>query len=368
MLITHTLAMGGTDRVAVHLANALITQGPTLLFHAARAREDAGLVDMLDAAVERVSADGTSKSRNYNLNTALPLAIRTVRRFRPALVMGTGNNNALFASLVHLFNPHPQRRLAIKVTSPILRGRDKRFKRWFRTRLYGWIFTRSHVILALSEREGAQIAAMFPAHAAKIAVACNPYVTNAMLAVPPMCATAAPTRFLAVGRLHKQKNIPALLAAWREADLLGATLTIAGDGPLMARMRDLANELGIEGSTVFTGYCKDVTPLLRDADCLVLSSDYEGLPAVVLEALAAGRPVIATDCFPAARELLGDAPGCCLVPVGDVAALADAMRAHAACDRSVDPRVDAALRARAAPYRLDAAARSHVEKTGLAPI
>jgi glycosyltransferase involved in cell wall biosynthesis len=61
------------------------------------------------------------------------------------------------------------------------------------------------------------------------------------------------------------------------------------------------------------GYVDDVAAALHAADLFVLSSDYEGLPAVVLEAMAANCPVLGTDCFPAARALLGSTDGCGII-------------------------------------------------------
>jgi glycosyltransferase involved in cell wall biosynthesis len=70
------------------------------------------------------------------------------------------------------------------------------------------------------------------------------------------------------------------------------------------------------------GYSSDVSSWLAKADAFVLSSDFEGLPAVVLEAMAFNCPVVSTDCFPAARELVGNAEQCHVVPRGDIGMLA----------------------------------------------
>src|SRR6185503_9029583 len=100
-----------------------------------------------------------------------------------------------------------------------------------------------------------------------------------------------------------------------------ARLTILGDGPLRHSLEALARSLGIADRVDTPGY-GDVLPRLRQADLFVLSSDYEGLPAVVLEALASGVPVVTSDSFLAAREMLEGAPGCAVVPIRDPDALA----------------------------------------------
>ena len=102
------------------------------------------------------------------------------------------------------------------------------------------------------------------------------------------------------------------------------------------------------------GFAEDVLPWLHAADLLVLSSDYEGLPAVVLEALACEVPVVTTDCFEAARSLLADAPGCAVVPIGDTAALARAI------DVSLAGPATGGLASLARDYEVSAAVAAHL--------
>lgn len=363
MLVTHGLGSGGTDRVAVHLANGLARVARTTLLHAARPKPGTGLVDMLDPAVERVCLGRHGSSRAGDLVGALPALTREVRRLRPDLIVATGNNNNLFAYAAHRANPNPGKRLAIKITNPIVRAGHKPFTRAYRTWLYGRTLAAASVVLALSEAEARQIRALFPRCAERVRVAHNPYVTDAMIAAAP----ASPDRqtgrdFLAIGRMHHQKNLPMMLRAWQQAALPDARLRLAGDGPLSSELAALARELHIADSVEFLGYRSDIGALLAAADGVLLSSDYEGLPAVVLEAFAAGRPVIATDSFPAAGELIGDAPGCALVACRDGAAFAEALRRFA-------PQPCAGretLRRRAEPYHIDAAVRAHIAALGIA--
>jgi glycosyltransferase involved in cell wall biosynthesis len=100
-----------------------------------------------------------------------------------------------------------------------------------------------------------------------------------------------------VGRLERQKNQAGLLESF--SDLLlrepDCTLLIAGDGGLRGELEDKAKQLGISNNVVFTGICKDIPRMLQAADIFVLSSLWEGLPNVVIEAMAARQPVIATN-------------------------------------------------------------------------
>ncbi|WP_169053439.1 glycosyltransferase [Alteraurantiacibacter aquimixticola] len=131
--------------------------------------------------------------------------------------------------------------------------------------------------------------------------------------------------FLAVGRLVPQKNFALLLRAFAAMASPGDRLAIAGEGPCRAALEREAGRLGIAAQLTMPGHVHDMTALYRDADVLVLSSDYEGVPAVVIEALAAGLPIAATDCCASMAWLAGDGAFGRLAPRGDAAALARAM-------------------------------------------
>ncbi|OLM09993.1 glycosyltransferase [Pseudonocardia sp. Ae505_Ps2] len=144
---------------------------------------------------------------------------------------------------------------------------------------------------------------------------------------------------LCAARLVPQKRHDVLLDAWR-AVRGGPVLLLAGDGPLSAGLEERVADLG--DRVRFLGARDDIPTLLAAADVAVLTSDWEGLPMVVLEAMAAGLPVVATD-VDGVREALGpraDAPAAgLLVPPGDPAAVAAALNGLA------DPRRRGALAA-----------------------
>jgi glycosyltransferase involved in cell wall biosynthesis len=129
-----------------------------------------------------------------------------------------------------------------------------------------------------------------------------------------------PWRFLFVGRLVGQKDLPTLIAAARR--LRDAEVWIVGDGPLEGALRRDAAGAPVR----FLGRQphERIAELLRDCRALVLCSLEEGMPNVVLEALAHGRPVVATA-VGAVPELVRDGVNGMLVPVGDVEALAAAL-------------------------------------------
>ena len=99
-------------------------------------------------------------------------------------------------------------------------------------------------------------------------------------------------------------------------------LLILGQGELEQELKDLAAELGVDGQVRFLGSVPDAARYYRAFDCFVLSSDHEPFGMVLLEAMAAGLPIISSDCG-GAPEVVGDSGF--LFPLGDVAALAERM-------------------------------------------
>ena len=116
---------------------------------------------------------------------------------------------------------------------------------------------------------------------------------------------------LTVGRLVEQKNHGLAIRAL--ARVPDAVLAIAGDGPLRPSLERVAAEEGVNGRVRFLGVRPDVRALMGDADAIVLSSRWEGLPLSALEALASGTPLVATD-VRGLRELVTDGQDALLVP------------------------------------------------------
>ncbi|HWU95403.1 MAG TPA: glycosyltransferase [Sphingomonas sp.] len=134
-------------------------------------------------------------------------------------------------------------------------------------------------------------------------------------------------RFLTIGRLATQKNQMLLLEAFARHAWAQDTLVIAGDGPERDRLIRQVDALGLHSQVRFVGHVDEVLALYAEADVFVLSSNYEGAPAVILEALAAGLPIAATNCCVSMEWLTGYGQFGVLAPPGEPDALSDAMRA-----------------------------------------
>jgi glycosyltransferase involved in cell wall biosynthesis len=151
---------------------------------------------------------------------------------------------------------------------------------------------------------------------------------RAFLAAEPTPVPEVP-RFVAVARFGPEKGLPVLLDALGALKSEGRAfeLVLVGDGPLRGALGSQARALGIEGSVRFAGWKSnaDVQSEVRASRALVLPSFSEGLPIVILEALALGRPVVATAVGGVPEIALPGRTGW-LVPPGSVDALAGALR------------------------------------------
>lgn len=146
---------------------------------------------------------------------------------------------------------------------------------------------------------------------------------------PRADSVGARSTILTVGRMSREKNHRMLIDAFAvfARDFPDWDLVIVGDGPLKEETVRYANDKGLGESVVFAGLVTDPwSTLASRAAMFVLSSDYEGFPMALCEAMSAGLPVICTRYHDGVEELVEEGRNGLVVPVGDSGALADAMR------------------------------------------
>ena len=169
-----------------------------------------------------------------------------------------------------------------------------------------------------------------------------------------------PVTLLSVGRMRAPKDLFTLVRAMADLEPGSARLRIAGDGPDRAAVAAEVERLGLGGTVELLGTRDDVPALLADADVFVLASDSEGLPMSVLEAMAAGLPVVASA-VGGVPELVLDGETGILVGPRDTAALAGAL-ARLVADSALRDRLGAAGRLRVErEFSLERFEREHLE-------
>jgi len=208
----------------------------------------------------------------------------------------------------------------------------------WRTRLLPQLIRRSYPradgIVAVSRGVADDLARTAGLCRRSIDVVYNPVVTPKLkreMEAPvshPWFRRGEPPVVLGVGRLSRQKDFPTLVHAFAAVRRhRPARLMILGEGPERSRLENLIVELGIGEDVALPGWVAGAPSYMAHAATFVLSSRWEGLPTVIIEALYAGVPVVATDCPSGPSEILDGGRHGELIPVGDRGALANAIGA-----------------------------------------
>lgn len=285
---------------------------------------------------------------------AAPLLAAYLRRARPGVLLSGASHMSLACLLASCLDRGAVP-LVLRASSHLSAG--ARGPRAWLTRL---LFPRAAAVAAVSAGVAADIRATTRVDPARVLTLPNPTLppdVAARAAAPldhPWARPGEPPLLLAVGRLVPVKGFDTLLRAFalvrRERP---ARLVILGEGKERANLERLAAELGLgAGELSLPGYEPNPFRWMARAAALVSSSRWEGMPGVLIEAMAVGCPVVATDCPGGSAEILGQGALGRLVPVDDAPALAAAILATLAV-----PPGPAALRAGSAPFAAEAAAR-----------
>ena len=329
--------MASSSRIAVHLVS-LDGGGAERV-----------CVDLIDRFVaEGVAVDLLLWRREGPYLSALPVAVRL-------FPLGTGGFYQRFRSLVaYLRDESPQALLcgmsltnfpgvwakwaARSGTRVILCETNTMAQYWDGTRLYvrflrltgPWTYRAADHVIAVSHGVAADLHKYFRVPKGQISVIHNPIsvakIRHAGSEPPihPWFATDVPV-IMSAGRLVPAKDFSTLITAFaRVRERRQARLVIFGDGPERYSLANLADRLGVASDVDFPGFTETLFSHLANASAFVLSSAREGCPVVLMEALACGTPIVATDCHSGPREILGDQTGF-LVPVADPEAMAAAI-------------------------------------------
>jgi glycosyltransferase involved in cell wall biosynthesis len=168
----------------------------------------------------------------------------------------------------------------------------------------------------------------------KIEVIYNPIVTPELsekvqeLLNHPWFLPGQPPVILGVGRLQKQKDFPTLIQAFAKLrQQKPIRLMILGEGSERSHLESLVQEMDIAEDVVFPGFVSNPYAYIAQATVLVLSSAWEGFGNVLVEAMAAGTPIVSTDCESGPAEILANGQYGKLVPVGNYEDMAKAIAA-----------------------------------------
>lgn len=344
-----SLCGGGAERVIVNLAEGMVERG--LPVDLVTATAEGPLLGQLPPSVRLVDLHVSRVLRSI-----FPLA-SYIRGQQPRVLissMGHANLVALWAAkLAH-------RRTPVIVTVHNTMSQSTPEQGTLAGRLwpllmrafYPWA---AHVV-AVSRGAAEDLARTTGLPRNLVEVVYNPVITTGAMALAreapdhPWLAPGQPPVIIGAGRLTRQKDFPTLIRAFAEVQRRRpARLIILGEGEDRPMLEALVRELGVTDMVALPGFRANAMAYLAGSALFVLSSAWEGLPTVLIEALAAGTGVVSTDCPSGPREILQEGRLGALVPVGDARALAEAM--VVALDQPPSPIPPGALQ----PFTRDAA-------------
>lgn len=326
LVFLHSFEPGGVERVALRLAGAWADGGHDVRL--ALGRDEGAQREIAPHNVVYDFAPPSRLARPFETFWLVRHVIGAVRRHRPDVLFCAGCTYMVVAAFVRLFMRDECPPIVAKLSNSL----ERKDLSWPARLLYRmWLRDHPNIVervvgMAPPMRE--EIRRCMRMSPNRIAIVPDPALdAEDLRALSSRDPGPGPgRRFVAVGRLVPQKNFALLLRAFAAAAKPDDQLLILGEGPQRKRLERLAAKLGIEDRVAMPGHVASVRDVLRSADLFVSSSNFEGLPGVVLEALAAGLPIVATDCSACMDYLLGYGKLGRLVPIRDVAALAQAMR------------------------------------------
>ncbi len=371
----YCLRGGGAQKRAVTLANTFAERGHTVDLLVVSSDNSRGVplsngvrLIALDRGWRRALDSLNSRVNVRGLLTAsvTPMLARYLRTDHPDVLLSAASHVNLVATFA--------RRLSGTDVTLVLRASnypsgnigswpplELAVRRWLR-RTVGRVYPWADHIISVSKGVGRGLQELTGMAEDRITTIYSPIVEpqiEILAAAPvdhPWAADKSVPIILGVGRLTVQKDFPTLIRAFAKVRATRpARLVVLGEGRQRTKLEQLIRELGLEADVALVGRVENPFAWMSIASVFVLSSAWEGLPGVVIEALACGCPVVSTDCPSGPREILEDGALGPLVPVRDDVALAGAItsvlesppdrkKLLAGADRfRVDPAVDAYL-------------------------
>jgi glycosyltransferase involved in cell wall biosynthesis len=316
---------GGAERVFVTLANSLVKHGYLVDFVLASAQ--GAYLASLDPQIKVVNL-----GQKHVISSFLGLG-RYLHNHHPAVIFsGLSNANAAVLGARALFTRSGKVIITQHVNwSQVLANNPTRKERIV-YQISKYLYPLAARIVAVSNGIANEIKQMKYIDPGKIICIYNPVVTPEMLKLAqqlpdhPWLIQKNERVVIGVGRLVEQKDFETLIRAFHKAQsFVACKLIILGEGPERQKLENLVRELDLTGKIDLPGFSANPYACMARADLFVLSSRFEGLPTVLIEAMACGTPVIATNCISGPEEILEGGKYGTLVPVRDIEALGQAI-------------------------------------------
>ena len=319
------LSGGGAERMMINLARGIEGQGAEV--DMVLMRKEGPYLPLVPSSVRIVDLGA-----RRTLSSIGPLATY-LRRERPAALLSTFVNVNLAALLARRLARVPARVVVREDNyASITHANREALLMRLADRMQPWLYGWADAIIGVSQGVADDMVHNVGVPAERMHVINNPVVTpelHHLASKPvdhPFFSPGQPPVVLGVGRLSAQKDFPTLIRAFAVVrQQRPAKLVILGEGENRPMLERSCDDLGLEGDADLPGFVRNPYAFMARAAVFALSSRWEGSPNVLVEAMACGTPVVATDCPSGPMETLDGGRLGRLVPVGDADALAESI-------------------------------------------
>lgn len=324
-LFLPSLRGGGAERVMVNLARGFARWG--IQVDLVLARAEGPYLSHVPREVRLVDLHAT------RVLASLPGLVRYLRSECPKALLSALHHANVVALWARKLARVPTRVVVSVHSNPSQATANSKNLRARLMPLWAWrYYSWAHAVVAVSRGVAEDLVRLTGLPRNKVRVIYNPVVTPELFEKAeeslshPWFAAGEPPVVLGVGRLTAAKDYPTLIRAFAliRKEVL-ARLMILGEGEERSKLEALVRDLNLEDDVALPGFVENPYKYMKRARVFVLSSAWEGFGNVLVEAMALGTPVVATDCASGPAEILEDGKWGRLVPVGDEKALAQAI-------------------------------------------
>lgn len=299
-IILHDFSTGGSERIAIRLANRWAQMGRRVTIICGTEAGASRALVAADVAV-RPCAPETSRSPWSRVQLGWRMA-RIVRTEVPDIIFSPGNFHLVILAFLarQRFVKRPV--FVSKLSNPIRRAGLRDHVRALADAAIRLVAAPTDMLVAMSPALLAEAQAVFRGQA--VTEIAEPILEDDIAAPHSRAGLEPAPLILCAARLAPQKDLLTAIRAFAELPpALKARLLILGEGPQRGRLEREAHRLGVGARVEMPGHVADIAPYLARADLYLMSSHYEGYPAVLVEAIAAGVPIVTTDCSLALPEI-----------------------------------------------------------------
>jgi len=356
-VVIHDFQPGGVERIATRLATQWASTGLKITLICGR--PVGALKSLMSDRVSLVSPVRQLKRGPFSRLRLAAFVACVAKQERPHVIFLPGNFYAAASALIRLLLGVACPRIVCKLSNPLRRSDRGTARQRLFDRSIRWKTNFCDHLVFMSPELQQEAIGLISDVSTKSSVIDEPILDSRF--EPPgrmhVQATDDTIKLVAASRLVHQKRLDVMITAMAMIGNRSIRLKIFGEGPCRKQLEGRIASLGLDQKVELVGYSDDWRTDLQDARLYLLSSEFEGFPAVVIEALASGVPVVATNCSPAMHSILSSSQLGSVVDKGNPESFADAV------DRQLDsPRPDPMHLAKSVErFRLESSAAAYVE-------